>query len=290
MEMKTIAKTMTLTIAALLLTGLVVPAFAQLPNTTQSQIINWTDPKTGLVYEVLANGEYCLDMNSDSICDVTFINGTMVLDERPVQPTPTVTAPTSEDQSIGKCQGFKNFPTFCKTLLMPSGEIVQNKTWTYGCLPTQYLYDGICTFGKLPEPQTQLASQPTPQVEDAVGESGNDNDNNDNDDGGDDKPNPYCDKLNAEQKSNTSCHDRRDVDSETGIATCNDGTYKKDWRDCKDASGYDYDDDDSRDEEEDTGGSNPEGEEEDQSCGGESCTDDEKEDSTTDEDVGEEDE
>ena len=51
--------------------------------------INWTNPKTGLVYQVLSTGDYCLDMNGDSICDVTFTNGTMVFDERNIdQPTP----------------------------------------------------------------------------------------------------------------------------------------------------------------------------------------------------------
>jgi hypothetical protein len=101
--------------------------------------------------------------------------------------------------------------------------------------------------------------------------------------------NPYCDKFEGvDDWPDSGCWDRKDYDDggpNNGLYPCNDGTYKKDWRDCKDVSGYDYDDDDSRDEEEDTGGSNPEGEEEDQSCGGESCSDDEKEDSTTDEDV-----
>jgi hypothetical protein len=32
------------------------------------------------------------------------------------------------------------------------------------------------------------------------------------------------------------CHDRKDYDDVTGLASCNDGTQKADWRDCKDAT------------------------------------------------------
>jgi hypothetical protein len=52
--------------------------------------------------------------------------------------------------------------------------------------------------------------------------------------------NPYCDLLSAEQRSNITCHDRKDASDITGLYTCNDGTHEKDWRDCKDVSGYDY--------------------------------------------------
>ena len=48
-----------------------------------------------------------------------------------------------------------------------------------------------------------------------------------------DKPNPYCDTPAG--KAASSCHDRFDTD-ENGIATCNDGTDKKDPLDCKDAT------------------------------------------------------
>jgi hypothetical protein len=52
--------------------------------------------------------------------------------------------------------------------------------------------------------------------------------------------NPYCDLLSAEQRSNITCHDRKDASDITGLYTCNDGTHEEDWRDCKDVSGYDY--------------------------------------------------
>lgn len=100
----------------------------------------------------------------------------------------------------------------------------------------------------------------------------------------DDKPNPYCDKL--EIPYSVGCHDRKDYydgGPNDGLYPCNDGSNKEDWRDCKDVSGYDYDNNDNENsgDDEDTGGSDPNDEEEDQNCGGESCTDDEKEDSTS---------
>ena len=49
-----------------------------------------------------------------------------------------------------------------------------------------------------------------------------------------DGANPYCDKV-ADNYQGT-CHDRYDVDEETGKATCNDGTHKDDPQDCKDAT------------------------------------------------------
>lgn len=38
----------------------------------------------------------------------------------------------------------------------------------------------------------------------------------------------YCDVPNP----SNPCHDRRDVDEETGLATCMDGSHEADWRDC----------------------------------------------------------
>jgi hypothetical protein len=105
--------------------------------------------------------------------------------------------------------------------------------------------------------------------------------------------NPYCDKLTEEEQSEQICHDRKDYDQETGLYQCNDGSNVGDWRDCRDVSGFDYDEEDTSNEETE-GNSDDEGneevEEEDQNCGGEPCTDDEKEDSTTDEDEDEVDE
>lgn len=50
-------------------------------------------------------------------------------------------------------------------------------------------------------------------------------------------PLPYCDTPAG--KAASGCHDRFDTDSETGMATCNDGTHKKDPLDCKDATNKD---------------------------------------------------
>lgn len=317
---KTIIATVLLLVG--LATGMAAPAFgqvAQLPNTTIST--------------------QCIDLNQDRICEaVVLANGTLI---NFTKPTPIKT-PETQSQSMGKCQGFKDLPTFCKNLLMPNGEIVQNKTWTYGCLSGWYLSDNMCIGGidydsqkQSQQPQAQKVETeettiwtdpdtglvydiPTQgdycldfnedglcdvdftdgkmvvynetegeetQIEDAVGERPSEDKDSDN---GDDRPNPYCDKLGIDERTN--CWDRFDYyqgGPHNGLYPCNDGTNKKDPHDCKDASGYDYDNgNDNSNDEEDTGGSNPEGEEEDQNCGGESCTDDEKEDSWTDEDEG----
>jgi hypothetical protein len=104
-----------------------------------------------------------------------------------------------------------------------------------------------------PEEQEEQAQE---DWEDAGRPGDDDNDNNDNDDDNEDDgeqiftcsdgstvtgneecpstgPNPYCDT--PEGKAATICHDRFDTD-ENGIATCNDGTYKADPKDCKDAT------------------------------------------------------
>ena len=103
-------------------------------------------------------------------------------------------------------------------------------------------------------------------------------------DGGSNDANPYCDKL-SDSESNVSCLDRRDYDENTTLYPCNDGSNVGDCRDCRDVSGFDYDEEDTSNEET-KGNSDDEGneerEEEDQNCGGEPCTDDEKEDSWTD--------
>jgi hypothetical protein len=61
-------------------------------------------------------------------------------------------------------------------------------------------------------------------------------------DEGQQKPNPYCDKV--PDGYTGSCHDRKDYDEETLLYTCNDGTFKVDWRDCKDATETEKDEDD----------------------------------------------
>jgi nuclear transport factor 2 (NTF2) superfamily protein len=47
-------------------------------------------------------------------------------------------------------------------------------------------------------------------------------------------PNPYCDQV--PDNYTGYCHDRKDASDITGLFTCNDGTHKTDWRDCKDAT------------------------------------------------------
>jgi hypothetical protein len=44
-------------------------------------LIPWTDPDTGLVYDIPAQGDYCLDFNGDSICDIDFTDGKVVVYE-----------------------------------------------------------------------------------------------------------------------------------------------------------------------------------------------------------------
>jgi hypothetical protein len=68
----------------------VIPLPSQLSESTQlSQVsdsnnndktTSWTDPKTGLTYDI-PMGEYCLDFDGDSICDVDFNDGKMVVYE-----------------------------------------------------------------------------------------------------------------------------------------------------------------------------------------------------------------
>ena len=48
------------------------------------------------------------------------------------------------------------------------------------------------------------------------------------------EPLPYCDKIGDVVQS---CHDRQDTDEFTGLAPCNDGTQRADYKDCPDATG-----------------------------------------------------
>jgi hypothetical protein len=52
-------------------------------------------------------------------------------------------------------------------------------------------------------------------------------------------PNPYCDQVGSNYRG--VCHDRRDYSESTGLYPCNDGTEKKRWQDCKDATRKDSD-------------------------------------------------
>lgn len=52
------------------------------------------------------------------------------------------------------------------------------------------------------------------------------------------KPLPYCDLMPDDFQG--SCHDRRDFDDITGLYPCNDGTQKKDYHQCIDASNPDW--------------------------------------------------
>jgi hypothetical protein len=70
----------------------------------------------------------------------------------------------------------------------------------------------------------------------------NDKDSKDNDNN--DKPNPYCDKFaSGAAPVGKNCHDRTDYSDTTGLYPCNDGTEKADYKDCKDVSGYNYNND-----------------------------------------------
>jgi hypothetical protein len=51
--------------------------------------------------------------------------------------------------------------------------------------------------------------------------------------------NPYCDQVGSNYRG--VCHDRKDYSESTDLYPCNDGTEKKCWQDCKDATKKDDD-------------------------------------------------
>jgi hypothetical protein len=255
------------------------PKLAPITTVNDTGLTTYTDPNTGLVHDIPIVGSYCIDFNEDNPC---FVNGKMI-GKQTQTVVPEVEKTTWTDPDTGLVYDIPTQGDYCLDF---NEDAICDVDFTNGKM---VVYD---------EPETQIEDE-----EDAVGERGSRNDDNGNDNNRDDKALPYCDKFDGvDNWPDSGCHDRKDYydgGPKDGLYPCNDGTDKEDWRDCKDASGYDYDesnddnnndednnDEDNNDEDsKDTGGSNPEGEEEDQSCGGESCTDDEKEDSTTDEDV-----
>jgi hypothetical protein len=44
-------------------------------------LIPWNDPDTSLVYDIPAQGDYCLDFNGDYIRDIDFTDGKVVVYE-----------------------------------------------------------------------------------------------------------------------------------------------------------------------------------------------------------------
>jgi hypothetical protein len=42
---------------------------------------------------------------------------------------------------------------------------------------------------------------------------------------------PYCDQVPSDYSG--SCWDRQDIDEETGLAPCRDGSFEEDYHDCK---------------------------------------------------------
>jgi hypothetical protein len=54
-----------------------------------AQTIPWTDPDTGLVYDIPAQGDYCLDFDGDSVCDIDFTDGKVVVYSEGVEETTT---------------------------------------------------------------------------------------------------------------------------------------------------------------------------------------------------------
>jgi hypothetical protein len=104
--------------------------------------------------------------------------------------------------------------------------------------------DGYTYDSNDPEEQEEQDEREQEQWEDAgkPGDSNNDDDSDDDKDDSDD-PLPYCDTPEGEAAS--SCYDRQDYDDVTGLAPCNDGTQKANYKDCKDASKNDDDNDDN---------------------------------------------
>jgi hypothetical protein len=154
----------------------------------------------------------------------------------------------------GKCLGFQSSPTYCKNIQMPDGSMILNKHWT----PNVFTVDPNVLYANDPyvgstEPgpskeDTQTQAQTfyedeTPDTDQAVEEEASDGKE-------EESVNPYCDKLSDEDSLTQSCWDRRDHSGDTGLYPCHDGSYKKDYKDCKDLSGYDYDNDNGDEEEE----------------------------------------
>jgi hypothetical protein len=69
--------------------------------TGSQSTVSWTDPKTGVVYDIPAQGEYCLDFNGDYICDIDFLNGKMIV----YNATNQSQATTIEDEAGGDGSG-----------------------------------------------------------------------------------------------------------------------------------------------------------------------------------------
>jgi hypothetical protein len=68
------------------------------PIEAQNVAINWTDPNTGLQYEIPSQGLYCLDFDGDSVCDIDFENGIQIIyDNQNQDPTLTVKEPDEDD-------------------------------------------------------------------------------------------------------------------------------------------------------------------------------------------------
>jgi hypothetical protein len=88
-----------------------------------------------------------------------------------------------------------------------------------------------------PAPMSQLVERQKTIIKEVQG--GNDDDDNDREE------KTYCDVPNP----SNPCHDRRDVDEYTGLATCLDGSHEEDWRDCEGGGAdNDNDNDSSRNE------------------------------------------
>jgi hypothetical protein len=200
----------------------------------------------------------CIDINQDRICEAVILaNGTLI---NFTMPTPVQPQPVQQEED-GKCYGG---PKFCEpTNLINNCTMPDPLTQCF----SRTLKNGTLYFGNgKPSPVEETKApdagsipQNLPYDEEIVEETGDefvgfdrDGDGDDNGNGKDgDDVNPYCDKLNDEERLSENCWDRKDYyqgGEKDGLYPCNDGSDRRDWRDCPDVSGYDYDNDDNGDE------------------------------------------
>ena len=61
-----------------ILIGMIPTAFAQTTTDNKTGLTTYTDPNTGLVYDIPIVGYYCIDFNEDNPC---FVNGKMIVNQ-----------------------------------------------------------------------------------------------------------------------------------------------------------------------------------------------------------------
>jgi hypothetical protein len=97
------------------------PGPSSATQTAENGTTTWTDPKTGLVYDIPTQGDYCLDFDGDSACDIDFTDGKQVVyDETDEAETPTEGMPT---KLVDNCT-MPDPKTQCFVQVMDNGTLV----------------------------------------------------------------------------------------------------------------------------------------------------------------------